>query len=133
MPLQAPTRELIAKYGREFEDRNNAEEAAISELLKLFPDNKDYKGVLLKCIVINTLYSTQIRAITNAAKHIVELDIDARLEHGDPQVVDQIARLTIKRRGAEEKKRRNYSFATKYCSFHEPACIPFMTALWIRF
>jgi hypothetical protein len=124
MPLEAPTKELIAKYRREFEHKNNAEEAAISELIKLFPDNKNYKGVLLKCIVINTLYSTQIRAITNAAKHIVELDIDARLEQGDPQVVDQIARLTIKTKGGEEKKRRNYSFATKYCSFHNPSAYP---------
>jgi hypothetical protein len=124
MKLERPTRQLIEKYRREFETKNNPEEAAISELLKLFPDNKDYKGVLLKCVVINTLDSTQIRAITNAAKHILELDINARLERGDPQVVDQIARLTIKRNGAEEKKRRNYSFATKYCSFHNPSSYP---------
>jgi hypothetical protein len=66
MKLERPTRHLIESYRREFEIKNNAEEAAISELLKLFPNNKNYKGVLLKCIVINTLYSTQIRAITNS-------------------------------------------------------------------
>lgn len=124
MKLERPTSQLIEKYRREFEIKNSAEEAAISELLKVFPNNKDYKGVLLKCIVINTLYSTQIRAITNAAKRILELDIDAHLGQGDPQVVDEIARLTIKRNGAEEKKRRNYSFATKYCSFHNPSSHP---------
>ena len=79
--------------------------------------------MLLKCIVINTLYGTQIRAITNAAKHIVELNIDAGLQEGDPQLVDQIAKLTIRTK-EKEKKRRNYSFATKYCSFHEPSLYP---------
>ena len=124
MQLEKPTKELIEEYGRNFEDKNKAEEEAIHALLKLFPDNKDYKGVLLKCIVINSLYYTQIRAITNAAKHIVDLNIDAGLEQGDTQLVDQIARLTIKTKGGEEKIRINYSFATKYCSFHQPSFYP---------
>jgi hypothetical protein len=87
MHLEKPTRELIEKYRRSFENKNKAEEDAIGALLKLFPCNKKYQGVLLKCVVINSLYYTQIRAITNAAKHIVELDIDARLKQGDSQVV----------------------------------------------
>jgi len=119
MRLRKPTIELVEKYQRQFEDKNGAEEEAISELLKLFPDNKDYSGVLLKCVVINTLYSTQIRAIKNVARNICELDIDARLSQGDPNVVDQIAELTI-----GNKKRRNYSFATKYYSFHQPSLYP---------
>lgn len=56
--LKKPTRELIERYRRNFDDKNKAEEEAISALVKLFPDNKDYKGVLLKCIVINSLYYT---------------------------------------------------------------------------
>ena len=103
MKLERPTRHLIERYRREFEIKNNAEEAAISELLKLFPNNKDYKGVLLKCIVINTLYSTQIRAITNAAKHIVELDIDARLEEVTRRWSIRSPGLLLK--GMEQKKR----------------------------
>ena len=59
------------------------------------------------------------------ARHILELDIDARLKHGDPQLVDQIAIVTIKGKGrSKEKTRRNYSFATKYCSFHQPSLYP---------
>lgn len=125
MRLKKPTKELVEKYRRQFEHKNRADEDAIKELFKIFPDNKDYKGVLLKSIVINTLYSTQIGAIKNVARNIFELDIDARLIQGDPQVVDQIAKLTIKVRGSsKEKKRRNYSFATKYCSFHQPSLYP---------
>ncbi|PYS58486.1 MAG: hypothetical protein DMF74_23690 [Acidobacteria bacterium] len=47
------------------------------------------------------------------------MDIDAQVRQGDPQVVDQIAKLTI-----SGKERRNYSFATKYCSFHNPSSYP---------
>jgi hypothetical protein len=119
MELNRPTKEFIEEYRRQFEHKNSAEEAAIKELCKLFPGNKNYKGVLLKSIVINTLYATQIRAIKSVAKHIFELDIDARLRQGDPQVVDEIAKLTI-----NGKERRNYAFATKYCSFHNPPSYP---------
>jgi hypothetical protein len=124
MPLLKPTKKLVEKYRREFEDENRAGEEAISEILKLFPNNEDYKGVLLKCIVINALYYTQIRAITNAAKRIMELNIDTALQRGDAQLVDRIAELTITTKGGEEKKRRNYSFATKYCSLHQPDLYP---------
>lgn len=54
----------------------------------------------------------------------VGLDIDARLKRGDTQLVDQIATLTIKTKGGEEKTRRNYFFASKYCSFHQPTLYP---------
>jgi hypothetical protein len=129
MRLNKPTKELVEKYRRQFEQKNKADEEAIKELLKIFPDNKDYKGVLLKSIVINELYSTGIIAIKNVAKHIFELDIDARLKRGDPQVVDQIAKLTITGTG---KERRNYSFATKYCSFHQPYKYPIYDSIVAR-
>jgi hypothetical protein len=119
MRLERPTKHLIDKYRRQFENKNSADEVAIKELWKIFPDNKDYKGVLLKSIVLNTLYSTQIRAIKTVARNIFELDIDAQLRQGDPQAVEQIAKLTI-----SGKERRNYSFATKYCSFHNPSSYP---------
>jgi hypothetical protein len=127
MELDRPTKELIEKHGKQFEEKNRAEEEAIKELCKIFPNNKDYKGVLLKSIVINQLYSTQIRAIKNVAQHILELDIDARLKDGDPRVVDQIARLTINGR-----ERRNYSFATKYCSFHYPSLYPIYDSFVVK-
>jgi hypothetical protein len=84
-----------------------------------FPDNQTLESTLLKSIVINTLYATQIRAIIPVAKHIVSLNIDERLKKGVPELVDEIATVTIK-----EKVRRNYSFATKYCSFHNPSEYP---------
>jgi hypothetical protein len=127
MRLERPTKQLIEKYRRQFEQKNSADEEALKELCKIFPDNRDYKGVLLKSIVINDLYSTQIRAIKSVARHIFELDIDARLMEEDPQVVDQIAKLTI-----NGKERRNYSFATKYCSFHNPSSYPIYDSFVVK-
>jgi hypothetical protein len=123
MRLKKPTKELVETYRREFEDKNKQDEDAIKELFKIFPDNTDYKSVLLKSVLINTFYYTQIRAINIVARHIVGLDIDARLKQGDLDVVEQIANVPIKTK-KKEKKRRNYSFATKYCSFHQPDLYP---------
>src|SRR6266576_2595363 len=39
MQLETPTRELIEKYRKEFEHRNSAEEEAIIEIFKIFPNS----------------------------------------------------------------------------------------------
>lgn len=50
------------------------------------------------------------------AMHILKLDIDDRLKAGDPSLVEDIALVTM---GNAETK-NFYSFATKYCSHHQP-------------
>ena len=117
--LQRPTKELVEGYVRKFSQRNERPERAIRILFEKFPDNKSFESVLLKSIVINNLYATQIRAIVTAAEHIHALDIDEKVRRGDPEIVDKIDRMTI-----SGKQRNNYSFATKYCSFHNPAAYP---------
>jgi hypothetical protein len=119
MRLLRPTKQLIEDYALEFKSRNAKPENAIRILFEKFPDNKSYEGVLLKSIVINALYYTQIRAIVPVAEHILALDVDDDIRHGRPEVVDRIARVTI-----SGKERNNYSFATKYCSFHRPDAYP---------
>jgi len=49
---------------------------------------------------------------------------DPDLAAGMPGIVDRIAKLTI--RG---KTRRHYSFATKYCSWHQPDKYPIYDSL----
>ena len=58
-------------------------------------------------------------AIVAMADQIHTLRVDGVLTAADPALVDQIACLTI--RG---KQRRHYSFATKYCSWHQPEQFP---------
>lgn len=50
------------------------------------------------------------------AKHILELNIDDRLDVGDDTLVNEIAEIVMR----DGKTKNFYSFATKYCSHHKP-------------
>src|SRR4051812_26455031 len=90
------------------------------------PKNDDVGQVGVKIAALNGLYSTNMYAVVQVARHIVSLDIDATLAEDvvDPALIEKIANVEI--RG---KKRRNYSFATKYCSFHRPDIYPIYDSL----
>lgn len=94
-------------------------ERALSRLVPSFPRNKLFEDVLLKVVVINDLYRTGILATYKVAGHIAQLDIDPILEQGSPEAVDLVARVQI-----GDKTRNNYSFATKFCAWHNPEAYP---------
>lgn len=103
-------------------------EKALEKLIKKFPNHKSLDEVYLKVTAINSLYSTNIYDTYKMAYHIfknVNGNIDDRLEQGDPQLIADIASgHGIKNKQKEEdienekKDKHFYSFATKYCSFH---------------
>lgn len=70
-------------------------------------------------VVVNDFYSTNIFSVYPVAKHILSLDIDARLESGDVTLVSDLQKVTIN--GVEQNF---YSFSTKYCSHHKPLEYP---------
>ena len=86
---------------------------------ELCPKNTDVINVLLKASTLNDFYSTNIFSIYPVAKHICGLDIDVRLKAGDVTLVRDIQYVTI---GDTEKN--FYSFASKYCSHHNPLDYP---------
>ena len=47
-------------------------------------------------------------------------NIDERLSKGDPALVHEIAKVNL----SNDKTRNNYSFATKYCAYHQPHLYP---------
>ena len=53
------------------------------------------------------------------AKHILYLNIDSRLTGGGKALVNDIALVNT-----GSKKRNFYSFASKYCSHHQPEACP---------
>ena len=80
--------------------------------------NDNIEDVLLKCSTLNDFYSTNIFDIHAVAKHILSIpDIDKRLKNGDLTLVDEIAHVEV---GKEKKQHFFYSFASKYCSHHQP-------------
>lgn len=72
----------------------------------------------MKVLALNKLYGTMIPDIKveTVAKHIVGLDIDARLDNGDIQAVFLITDCP--------KVKQYLSFASKFCSWHNPTAYP---------
>lgn len=95
---------------------NNVEDNALNKLFTvLCPSNTCLEDIIIKISTVNKLYSTNIYNILPVAKHIFHLQIDEKLQKGDPTLINQIANIEI------NDKHYNYlSFATKYCAFHQP-------------
>lgn len=120
-PLAVPSPTLIKEYVAKFEQLPDiiASDLAVSKAFQAFPKNDRIDEVLLKVSVLNSLYSTSIFALYKVAAHIHNLQIDAKLAQPSLAVVGEIARIQI-----NGKVRRNYSFASKYCSWHVPDFYP---------
>ena len=118
-PCPAEVDKYLNKWNRleNYVDQENALEKLFQGCCR---NNTCIECVLLKVAALNTFYSTNVYSTYDMAKHILSIsDIDTRLKNGDLALVDEIADLKLKR-----KPRRFYSFATKYCSFHNPNAYP---------
>lgn len=116
--LPAPTVELVKAECDAFDRECSLEEDALRQLRANFPRNTDTPHVLLKVVVLNKLYNAQIRDIDvrPLAIHIAGLGIDPLIAQGSPDAVELITNCP--------KMRKYYSFATKFCSWHNPAAYP---------
>lgn len=121
MLLPDPTIELVNMECDAFDrdPSNRLTEEALDLLLSDFPENVELVHVLLKVVALNELYSTNIFSIEKVARHVAELHVDTFLANGSLEVVDKIANVMI-----EGKIRNNFSFATKYCNWHNRAAYP---------
>ena len=82
-----------------------------------FKNNDDIKHIIIKCSALNDFYATNIYDIEKVARHILSIkDIDRRLRDGDVTLVNEIADVP--------DHKRVYSFASKYCSHHNPEAFP---------
>lgn len=113
--LERPTPAYIRSRLPELSDYADTD-AAIHLAFSTWPRNDQLDQVLTKVVVLNRLYSTSIYDVHGMARHIVTLNIDAALMAGDPLLVARIAVLKLN----DGRSRNNYSFATKYCAWHEP-------------
>ena len=107
--------EWFIKYWQELPSYNNQESALDKLFMELCPKNDNIEDILIKCSSLNDFYSTNIFDIHTVAQHILSLKIDGRLEKGDMSLVDEIAHIEV-----NGKDHFFYSFATKYCSHHQP-------------
>lgn len=120
--IPTPTNSEVEKYLALWDSLDNyvMQEQSLDKLFfSLIPTNVDIRDILIKASTLNDFYSTNIYSIFPVAKHILELDIDERLKSGDTSLVNDIANVEI-----SGKHKCFYSFATKYCSHHNPIDFP---------
>lgn len=120
MVLPAPTIEVVKSEGYEFDREPSIRltEDTLAQLWTQFPHNIDISHVLLKVLSLNQLYSTRIRVIDVGplARHITGLRVDPLIADGSPRAVDLIS--------SRDGLRKYFSFATKFCSWHNPSAYP---------
>ena len=105
---------------KNLEGYTSQEEALNKLFLELLPGNSEIADILLKASCLNDFYSTRIFAIYPVAKSILSIkDLDKRLKAGDIKLVCELGNVKI-----GDDKRYFYSFATKYCSHHNPIAFP---------
>jgi hypothetical protein len=112
--LPAITVELVKAECDAFDQAYGLIEDALKQLRAQFRYNTDASQVLLKIVVLNQLYNTRINSVDMEplATYIAGLGIDPLLDQGSFVAVD---RITIC-----PPLRRYLSFASKFCSWHNP-------------
>ncbi len=126
-----PSKNEVEKYLYRWDCLENyvEQERALDKLfLVLCNQNNDLYNILLKCATLNNFYSTNIFDIYSVAMNIYCMnhidnilakgDLDHRLAKGDLSLVEEIAHVKV---GKDKVERNFYSFATKYCSHHQPS------------
>src|SRR5271167_2924716 len=93
--LPTPTVELVQAECDAFDQEPSTQlgEEALGLLWAQYPRNAETSHVLLKVLVLNKLYSTQIRDIDvePLSRHIARIGIDSLLTRGSLEAVDLIA------------------------------------------
>lgn len=120
--LPEPTLDYVQKRLRDREVEyglNPIVDEALALIFKQWPNNTEVAKVLSKVAVLNSLFSTQIRGmrLQIVARHIVEMNIDDRLQKGDLSLIRDIGHVLFKSDGTQTFL---LSFASKYCSWHRP-------------
>lgn len=121
--ISRPCCKIIQSYAERWNSLDNyrQQEEALNKLfINVYSLNNDMNDVLIKVSVLNGFYSTNIFSPFRIAKHIIELQIDERLQRGDISLVNDIASVEM----SNGSSFNFYSFATKYCSHHKPQEFP---------
>ncbi len=120
--IELPSIELVQKYINNFDCDKEliVADDVLSYLFGKYSTNQELGDILVKVKTLNSLYSTNIYATRKMANSILEKNIDVELQSGSLELVDDIALTEI----GNNKKRRNYSFASKYCHWHQPDKYP---------
>ena len=86
--------------------------------------------LMVKCATLNDFYSTYIFKIYYVVRHYLTVaNLQARLSAGDVSLVDDLRNVPTPR---SVKPIDFYSFATKFCSHHNPSAYPICDKLAVK-
>lgn len=127
--LKEPSEKEFKKYIDIWNNKYNREFVAGFDHEKLlnivFEDynhsNKNVKDMYIKCVMLDKLYSTNIKYMDSLVKHLVSIEnLDEMLSNGDAELVNIIKKVQV-----DDDKTINYmSFASKYCNRYNPEYYP---------
>lgn len=116
--LKRDAEKVLKEYGKM--ESYRIQENLLQHLVNEYPSHSNKAAVDTKVKLLNLFYSTGIQATNKMSENILSIrNIDKRLTDGDKSLVAEIATLTF-----DGKVRYNYSFATKYCAYHQPDKFP---------
>jgi len=118
-----PTPKEVNKWLQKWKKSKNytEQEETVKLVFSTFPENEKIEHILAKISILNDFYSLHIFGTHTVAKQVENKHIDAPLKRGDKNIVNKITPI---RMGKEKKIRKMYSFASKYCSHHQPEHYP---------
>lgn len=123
MNIPKPSKQELKNYLELWDSLENyvLQESSLQKLFtETYPKNDRIENVLIKVCSLNDFYSTNIYSPFTVAKHIVDLQIDKKLENNSLELVNEIAEIEM----SNGRLINFYSFATKYCSHHKPTVYP---------
>ena len=132
------SKKRVTEYFKKFEDQENLKEWTLRKTFEQWPNNTDKAEVLAKITLLNVFYSSFLNnyAIDKTSKIDIEgmASVIVGIEDFDELVhsankSDQIRLVnTIRYCGKASKEESPfydaYSFATKYCNWHNPKAFP---------
>ncbi len=124
--LKYPTAEFLNEYQGEFSKGYGIEDKMQKLIVEKVYDKDTYETILLTSIIINELYSTNIRRIKIMADHIFNHkdEIHSLIAAGNAKAIDAIAMGHGLTSGKNGKEFNFYSFASKYCNYLNPDQFP---------
>ncbi|MBA7583605.1 hypothetical protein ES708_25552 [subsurface metagenome] len=132
--LEIVTIEKINKYFQDYidiklknpnkitmEDRYPFADEILENIFKKDRENINLSVIYQKVVLLNSLYYTNIFSTFDMTLHIKKdiKDFKNRINKGDPLLISEIANITIK-----NKNKNFYSFATKFCFWHNDKMYP---------
>lgn len=131
--IKKPDYNFIKEWSKDFykDEANRIKDIVLKEYIENHMGNTDIDNVLMKVTLINSFYNTFIQndELVSVAQHIVRLNellenagksLDEKIKDGDSDTVNFIAYYSK----TKKLPHNIYSFASKYCSFHNQKKFP---------